>query len=175
MYLRTANLEGVPHHVVEVVMLVEGVHNGSNGPIFYPAAEIRRSVPLWNGRPLVIYHSESFAGDPTTWNRQKVGTVFNARFDGFHLIADAWVNSERALAVDPRLHQAIAARKTLEVSTGVAIDVAEGRGDFRGKSFIGVARDLIPDHLAILPDVVGACSVKDGCGFLRSAPSLSFA
>jgi hypothetical protein len=36
-------------------------------------------------------------------------------------------------------------------------------GVFNGQEFAGIWRNVIPDHLAILPEgVIGACSVADG-------------
>ena len=47
-----------PHLVVPVVMMVEGVHNGSQGPLFHSIAELGKFPESWNGIPVVIYHPE---------------------------------------------------------------------------------------------------------------------
>src|SRR3990172_9987650 len=35
-----------------VQMITEGVHNGSDGPIFYPAAELAKMTAVWNHKPV---------------------------------------------------------------------------------------------------------------------------
>ena len=40
-------------------------------------------------------------------------------------------------------------------------------GEWNGKKYVGIARDIQPDHLAILPDIKGACSIEDGAGLVR--------
>ena len=41
-------------------------------------------------------------------------------------------------------------------------------GDWNGKAYVGIARNYRPDHLAILPDMKGACSIADGAGLCRN-------
>ncbi|MFT3784343.1 MAG: DUF2213 domain-containing protein [Nibricoccus sp.] len=172
MNIRTAQLEGRDHFVVPVVMITVGVHNGSQGPIFYPADELKRSVPYWDGRPVVVYHPEmysnGFAAHPEVFNRQKVGTIFNTRFVDQRLKADAWIDVERVGVVDPRVLNSIRGRKVMEVSTGLVFDNQCEAGVFNSKTYQATARAIQPDHLAVLPDQIGACSVKDGAGLLRN-------
>ncbi len=172
MHIATRQLEGRDHYVVPVVMIVEGVHKGSQGPVYYPAAELRRSAQFWDGKPAVIYHptqyGASYAGSPEVFNRQKVGTVFNTRFDGKRLVAEAWIDVVRVGQVDTRVEQAILRRAVVEVSTGLTIDLGTEPGVWNGKSYHTTARRMSPDHLAILPDQRGACSVADGAGLCRN-------
>jgi hypothetical protein len=179
--VRVAELEGRPHYVVPVVMIAgnerEGmVMPGSGGPILYPPNETAKTVHLWNGRPIVrdhVYlHGISSANAPEAYSQQRVGTVFNARVDAGRLVAEAWIDIERAKAVDSRIIDAITNGRVLEVSTGVYIDRSMRSGSVGGRAYDGVAANYRPDHLAILPDTVGACSVKDGCGLLRNSASL---
>ena len=169
---RTATLEGKTHYVVPMVMLTVGVHNGTNGPLLYPADELRASAQRWNGRPVVVYHpvflSGGSAGNPEVFNRQKVGTVFNARFDGKRLTAEAWIDQERVGLVDDRVHQTIIYNRQMEISTGVFTDNYEEAGVLNSEPYIAVARNYQPDHLALLPDQIGACSIADGCGLMRN-------
>jgi len=69
--------------------------------------------------------------------------------------------------VDRRIVQAIHRYKPVEVSTGLYADSIATNGAVSGKSYRAVARNFRPDHLAILLDTVGACSLQDGCGLLR--------
>jgi len=166
-------LEGRPHYVVPVVMITEGVHNGSQGPLYYPADELRQTARYWDGKPVVVYHPDMYtagsAGNPTVFNKQKVGTVFNTRFEHGKLKADAWIDVQRVAQVDRRVFTAIQNQQPMEVSTGLFTDNVPQRGNWNGKRFDAVARNYRPDHLAILPDQVGACSLADGAGLIRNA------
>ncbi|QEG39395.1 hypothetical protein [Roseimaritima ulvae] len=162
-------LEGRPHFVIPMVMLTVGNHAGSNGPVHYPADELERSVPYWNQLSVVVYHPSLYgrgvsAGDPDILNRQKIGVIFNTSFDGQRLKADAWVDRERVYRVDERVAQAIAREQRMEVSTGLVMDFDEVH--YNGA--VATGRNFRPDHLAVLPDKIGACSLKDGCGLLRN-------
>lgn len=55
----------------------------------------------------------------------------------------------------------------LEVSTGYWHDGRQQAGSFDGEPYREVQRSLLSDHLAILPNERGACSVNDGCGTPR--------
>lgn len=55
----------------------------------------------------------------------------------------------------------------VELSTGLFTDNEVEAGTWNGEDFVAIARNYRPDHLAILPDKVGACSIKDGAGLLR--------
>ena len=44
------------------------------------------------------------------------------------------------------------------------IEKGERVVEYKGKRYHEVHRALEPDHIALLPDEVGACSVQDGCG-----------
>jgi hypothetical protein len=166
-------LEGRKHFVVPVVMAVEGVLAGSRGAMFYPADELRKSVPLWNGRPVVVYHPDMrfncTAGNPSVFNAQRVGTIFNTRFEGGKLKAEAWLDYERLETVDSRVLDAIRRSQPMEVSTGLFTEEDGVAGNFSGRAYTAIARRHQPDHLAILPDLKGACSIADGAGLCRNA------
>jgi hypothetical protein len=176
MSVPVRQLEGRPHYVVPTVMIVAGVHAGSEGPVLYTADCLAQSVPLWNGKPIIVYHAglygNSAAADPSVFNKQKVGTLFNTRWDGHRLWAESWIDTERVGQVDERVLEAIRTGRTLEVSTGMAIAFDDGQPAEVGER---AALQLFPDHLAILPDKRGACSVLDGAGLFcggSRAPAL---
>jgi hypothetical protein len=153
-------------------MAVEGVLNGSQGPLLYPADELKQSALHWNGRPVVVYHPDmktsSFAGHPDIFTKQRVGTLFNARFEGNALKADAWLDPERLAAVDTRILKKVMQGEVMEVSTGLLTDNEPSAGTWNGRAYKAVARNYRPDHLAILPNGPGACSVADGAGLCRN-------
>lgn len=172
--IRKAKMEGRDYVVVPVVMIKEGVFNGSNGALFYPADELKKVPAVWNGKPIVVYHPEiNGAGvsacSPEIFSSHKVGVLMNTRFDNKkRLVADAFIDPERADAVDKRIMNTLKDKKMMEVSTGLFTDNEEVEGEFEGRKYKAIARNYKPDHLALLPDKVGACSIEDGAGLLRN-------
>ena len=55
----------------------------------------------------------------------------------------------------------------LEVSTAFFSIAEAQRGTFNGSPYTEVHHDLAADHLALLPNSLGACSWADGCGCPR--------
>ena len=162
---RKGKLHDRDHLVVPVTLIVPGVLNGSNGPLVYPADEVAKSVYRWNGMPLVVNHP-SANGSPISareidvLNRQGVGTVLNARIadDGSgKLLADAWIDIKAMQRINSDLLHRVQRGEKIEVSTGLLTDNETVSGAV-------VARNYQPDHLAILTDQAGACSIRDGCG-----------
>lgn len=167
--MKVRDLEGRPSYVVPMVMLTEGVHSGSNGPVYYPADELARTAADWNGRPVVVYHPRMdgvgvSAGNPDITNRYKIGVIFNSVFDGKRLTAEAWIDKERVAEINQRVLDAIIRGRKLEVSTGLNMDW-DTENMVNG---VPTARNYRPDHLAILPDKTGACSLAAGCGLMRN-------
>ena len=171
--VRKAEMEGRPYVVVPMVMMVEGVHNGSRGPLFYPGDELSKAPATWNLKPIVVYHpddDQETACTPEFLTERKVGVIMNTRFDSKgRLIAEAWLEEHRMKSVDMRVWDAVQNGKMLELSTGVFTENEEVEGDFAGEHYIAIARNHKPDHLALLPDQIGACSINDGAGFIRNA------
>lgn len=171
--VRMDKMENRDYIVVPMVILTEGVHHGSEGPMLYPKEELAKTPAVWNHKPVVVYHPEMngqgiSACDPTIITNRKVGVMMNTKFEGGRLKSEAWIEKDRANLVDERIMTAIEGNVMMELSTGVFIDMEEEPGDWNGESYIGVARNYRPDHLALLPDKIGACSIADGAGFLRN-------
>lgn len=170
---RIDNLEGQEYTVVPMVILTEGVHSGSMGPLLYPKTELSKTPAVWNHKPIVVYHPTMngvgvSACDPVIINSRKVGLMMNTKFEGGKLKSEAWIRKDRAQEVDDRIMAAINAGEMMELSTGVFVDVEEEAGNFSGEDYVGIAKNYRPDHLALLPDQIGACSIADGAGFLRN-------
>jgi hypothetical protein len=157
-----------------MVMMVEGVHQGSAGALYYPASSFADMPSLWNQRPVVVYHPTrngapiSASADPQAVNEYKIGVIMNATWDGAKLRAEAWLREDRMATVDQRVLDAVQNGTMLELSTGMFMVVSEGEGEWNGERYIGIASSFKPDHLAVLPDVKGACSIADGAGFIRN-------
>ena len=176
---RRDSLEGRDCVVVPMVMLTEGVHSGSRGPLYYPGEELAKSPEVWNHKPVVVNHptlngAAVSACDPVVLSSRKIGLVLNTRWDSRHkkLRAEAWLDPPKTELVDDRVMDAIRNHRPLELSTGLFADYVPEEGTWNNKPYKFVARNYKPDHLAVLPDQVGACSMADGAGFLRnSAPA----
>jgi hypothetical protein len=159
--------------VVPMVILTEGVHHGSDGPLFYPREELAKTPASWNHKPVVVYHPEMngmgvSACDPDIISNRKVGVMMNTKFQAGKLRSEAWIEVDRANKVDERIMAAIEGNEMMELSTGVFIDCEDTDGEWKGEPYKGIARNFRPDHLALLPDKIGACSIADGAGFLRN-------
>jgi len=155
--------DGRDYIVAPVVMLVPGVHNGSNGPLYYPAAELARNPAAWDGKPVTVGHPAGGSAykpgrTPT------IGTVKNTRYDG-KLRAEVWLDPDALVYHAEGLYHAIENGGIVEVSTGLYTtnDPTPGTAP-DGKQYHAIAHSYTPDHLAILEGQAGACSVAAGCG-----------
>lgn len=167
---RYDTFEDRPHLIVPVVLMTEGVHNGSNGPFYYPAEELETLASSWNGVPVPVFHPET-NGSPCTCNdpriieRQNVGRMFNVHWENGRLKGEAWIDIEKAEAVHNGLIQILKDSKTkMEVSTGLLAEHDMTPGVWNDEEYDGIIRNIRPDHLALLPGSRGACSWTDGCG-----------
>jgi len=166
--IREETFEGRRYLVVPVVMMVEGVHEGSRGPLLHTAEELSRYTSVWNGIPITIHHPQQ-EGQYVSANspellEMSVGRVFNTYMDGNKLKAEAWLDSSRLLAFSPEAAEYIRQGKPLEVSVGVFNDEIDKEGEWQDEHYTAIATNHRPDHLALLPGGRGACSWQDGCG-----------
>lgn len=172
--------EGRPYWAVPVVMAVPGVLSGSEGPLHYAAEEWGRSAGQWDGVPVTIDHPREggvpiSARSPIILARWGVGFLREPLFDG-KLRAVAWLDEERLRWADslllenermiPRLERG----EPIEVSTGLLADqeAAPSGSVYEGSPYSHVAKNILPDHLALLPAGKGACNIQRGCGLLAN-------
>ena len=178
--IRRENLEGREHIVVPVVALVEGVIHASNSvaPELVLAEEFGRVPAAWDGRPVMMDHPElhgekTSANQPAVLQGHRLGYVFNTRIEDRKLKLEAWIDPARVEQVGDeavQLMERIAAGETAEVSVGVFVETEDKAGEMNGKRYLAVWRDVMPDHLALLPGgTIGACSIEMGCGAPRMA------
>lgn len=170
--VRQETLEGRKYTVAPCVMLTEGVHNGSQGALFYKRKELAKLPVTWNHKPVVVYHPEMngvavSACHPVIMESRKVGYILNSVFDD-KLRSETWIENEKADKVDKRILEALNKGEMMEVSTGLFTDNIPCHGVFNGKEYEYEATNLRPDHLALLPDKKGACSIEDGGGLLQT-------
>jgi len=160
--------------VVPGVMALAGVMNRA----LLPREEIEKSVAAWNGIPLVLRHPMKDGvhvpmATPGA-NTVQIGYVTNVRLDGLKLRADYCFDSD-ALTRIPEggtLVTRLKSGQMLEQSTAYKHDFITNSGIHKGRAYDGIQRNIEPDHVAILPDQLGACSIFDGCGVLQVNASI---
>ncbi len=170
--VRTASLGGKDYLVAPMTMLVEGVLDGSKGPLLYEEQEITRDISMWNGMPIVVNHPYEngrhiSARRPDILDKQGIGFVFNADYQN-KLIAEAWFDIAATQRIEPSILERLKAGERQELSTGLlTTDIKAPEGvTFNGVAYTHKAVNLKADHLAVLVGAEGACSIKDGCGVL---------
>lgn len=172
--VRRATRNGRTYLVAPATILVPGVLAGSEGPLYYPKSEIAANPGVWNDTPIVVYHPTEngrhvAARSPNVLDKYKIGRVYNDHTTnkGTRRV-EAWFDEERTKAVDKRIHKSLLKGAPIELSTGLYTKNEYRDGTYKGKGYTAIARNYLPDHLAILPDQIGACSIKDGCGVFNA-------
>lgn len=170
--VRTEEFEGRTHYVFPVVAVKEKVLNGE----LLPAEEIAEFVQSWNGVPVTIDHPRDayglpvVANSPETLEAYSVGRLFNVYYEDKRLKGELWIDEEKVKKVGEDAIKALDLLRSggpLEVSTGYFAESEFAMGSFNGDAFEGIQHNLRPDHLALLPNDIGACSWEDGCGAPR--------
>lgn len=173
--VRTEELQGKTFRVFPAVLVREQVLSNNLGLTFLPADEIAASVDAWNGIPVVIRHPQNrgmpvSARSPEVLNARGAGFLFRAKFEDGSLKADVFVDTARAAEIPDigTVVNQVDSGDVGELSTGFGCNVERVEGTFNSKKYDVILRNIQPDHLALLPDEIGACSVSDGCGLARN-------
>jgi len=169
--LRTETLRGRQYLVVPTVAIkAPAVLNGE----LITLEELRKGFGSWDGRPVTLGHPQAdgdfiSANDPTTLAQVQVGNLYRTTIEDGKLKGEMWLDTALAQATaDGReLLRRVMNGEPVEVSTGYFRELDAVTGSYAGKSYSGKAKDLKPDHLAILLYEMGACSWGDGCGAPR--------
>ena len=164
--------------IVPSVMVKEMVLHGDigyeDGPEYLSAKEIKESVNLWNDIPITLKHPENgSAREKSTLEKIQIGRVYNPTFDSSKnaLKGDLWLSMAQLKKmgdVGLEIIKDLESGELLELSTGYYADKVMVPGSHDGNKYVAAQRNIRPDHLAILPDQVGACSISDGCGVNRN-------
>ena len=164
-------IAGTKYLIAPVTIMTEGVHTGSSGSVLHKGDILKNSVDQWNGIPTIPYHPSN-NGQYVSVNALSQakndinGKLFNVHFDeeSNNLNADAWLDVSKLENKTPELLQALEAGQEVNVSVGEGGDIVQESGEFNGEGYIGYNDNYRPDHLAILMNENGACSLEDGCG-----------
>jgi hypothetical protein len=176
---KRTTLQGKQYLVAPITLIVPGVLDGSKGALLYESEELAKNVDAWNGMPLTLRHPSSEDGKPLSarspYVREQVGlgSVYNAELLDGKLVAEGWFDLERTRLLSPALVEALESGNAIELSTGLFSknETAPPGSSFNGVDYTHIVKKIRPDHLAILTDQVGACSLSDGCGVLNNASS----
>lgn len=171
---KRVNVNGRWFLIAPMTLIVPGVLNGSQGALYYPPDECHTSVPSWNGMPLTLWHpvvrgNHVSARTPGIIEKYGLGNVYNTSMNG-KLTSKGWFDEIHVKNADKRfgtdIHGKLMRGEPIELSTGLYTDnhPAPAGANHNGKAYDFTARNYRPDHVAILPDQIGACSVNDGCG-----------
>ena len=168
--IKRTTWEDQDYLIVPVVAIVAGVLNSE----LVPVAELERFHAAWNGAPVTLDHPEIdgvhvSANRPDLLSKYSIGRFFNVTFDRDRLKGEAWIDISKASRTDDghELVRRALAGDPIEVSTAYHRELEPAAGIERGQPYKGIARELRPDHLAMLLHDQGACSWQDGCGAPR--------
>lgn len=177
--IRTSELMNQEHTVIPCICLTEGVLWPANAPSpeLALAEEFGRFPEGWNGRPIMLNHPKVdgeavAANSPGVLDNNSFGQMFNTELIDKKLHTEIWINNARVEELGDEFQDAVDRLKSgdeiVEVSTGLFTMQEMSEGEFDGETFGSIWRNIVPDHLAILPEgIKGACSVEDGCGAPR--------
>lgn len=162
--------DGIKYLVAPTIAIIEGVMNET----LYLGDEIQAFIEAWDGRPLIIDHPQDTEGGFVSANspellRETLGFYFNAKYTDNKLTGEWWVDIAKAekSIIGKQVLKSLREGLMLEQSTGLFTEIEEKSGEFNGVHYENIARNIRPDHVAILLHEEGACSIKDGCGTPR--------
>ncbi len=175
---RNETIDGRVHLIVPCIALQESVIHAVNSaiPEMVPLDTLKAAAKSWDGKPVLLGHpikegKQIPANSPGIFEAHGLGRIRNPRVEGTKLLMDA--------CLDPTLVEKVGGAKLLrhiqsgqnhiEVSVGAYVHAEDGAGEFGGRKFKAIWRGTTGDHLALLPNSRGACSVEAGCGTHRMA------
>lgn len=173
--IRRETLDGTEYVVAPTTLLKPMYLNvpgsWSVNEAYLPEREAKESIPSWNGTPLTLNHptqngAGTTANSPEMHAKTAIGRVFNAQWENNELKAEAWFNVDKIRGMGGMAENALE-----NVLEGQAVNVSTGyrasklpSGEYDGETHSAVQGNLKPDHLAVLPNQQGKCSVDGGCG-----------
>lgn len=176
--LRRETLNGEEYLVAPVVAIQEGVYmyprqNGRGiKREFLPAEEIANTAEEWEGEILTLSHPQNDQGrpgltdDPDT-SYQNVGLFRNVDYKEESLVGETWIRANEVGEHGGELEDyvnSVEAGNPQEVSTGYRAGTEFEKGTYQNQRYTYIQREPEPDHLALLTNNRGNCSVAEGCG-----------
>lgn len=150
------------------VMLLPDVLNG-----VLVTEDVAAKFPeTWNGVPVTLGHpmknnQHVDANQPDVLEEFKIGQLFGCKWEDGKLKGFAYLDPDILGKKNQTLLDKIKANEMVEVSTGFFSDDDPTPGQWNGKDYTVVAKTIYPNHFAILPNGIGACSIAKGAGIPR--------
>jgi hypothetical protein len=169
-------IDGIDHFVAPIVAMVQGVVHAMNAkrPEFVPADQL--TTYGWDNRPVFINHpmvdDVPVASFHPKVHGSHIGFTRNPRIAG--------EGDNRKLCMEvclvktkltPELLAHVDSDSPFNVSMGAFVNSVKAEGEYNGKKYFSEWHDIDPDHMALLPATLGACSWEMGCG-VRAAGEL---
>ena len=159
--------------VIPIIALVEGVRFGANqsNPELCLAEHFGESIVSWNLIPVTDGHPKvdgNFVSARSLELQEEwaIGFTEGARLEDSKLKINVWLENARAAQI-PNVQVFLDAannNEMFEVSVGFFSKVIPQAGVYEGNKYSGIVTNVVPDHLALLANATGACSIADGCG-----------
>lgn len=151
-------------HVVVPAITAQGVMNR----ILYLPEELDAAIPTCNGRAVTVGHPK-INGEYVASALPEVdtyGTFLSGFIQDAALAGNLWIDRDflEQHESGQEILDAINNEDPINVSWGFYIDIEPVRGSYNGREFDYIARNIRGEHVAMLPNEIGACSVDDGCG-----------
>jgi hypothetical protein len=173
--IRKAHKDGKDYLVASASLINPGVLAGSDGPLYYSPEETARNHKQWDKIPLTLYHpfdgwKHVSAQHPGILEKQGIGFVARPRIGALNrkLQTEAWFDIDRTRELHPETLAKLERGEPIELSTGLFVDKVPALpgATHNGRGYEHHATNFRADHVAVLPDQIGACAIKDGCGIL---------
>lgn len=168
--IRKAHLDGKEYYVAPASLITPGVLAGSDGPLYYSPEETAKNYKQWEKIPLTAYHPFDkgmpvSAQHPGVLDRQGIGFVARPKINGNNkkLQSEAWFDIAKTKQVDNRIIDRLERGEPIELSTGLFVDKENALpgAAFNGRTYEFNAKNFRADHVAVLPDQIGACILPD--------------
>ena len=140
---------------------------------YVPAEHVKKSERAWNGEPITLNHPTAPNGEFVSANSPEIaektvlGRFYNVKYDEetTELNGEIWIDVTKAEQLGGQASEAV---EMLENEEAVSVSTAYfgdelPPGVYDGKHRHAVIGNIRPDHLAVLPDGEGRCSIDDGC------------
>lgn len=158
--LPTVPVNKIEYAVAPCTSVVTGVLNN----IFYSSDVLNDSVSKWNNMPFTNGHTSTSARTPVMMNEYQIGFVADTQFNNEKLTHNIYIDLNLLKEKNEDQYNNIVEKKVIEVSTGLFGETVQQSGIHNNVEYESVMKLINPDHLALLHNEVGACSIDDGCG-----------
>lgn len=167
--IRTETFQGREFLVAPVVPIRAMNLDGG----YVPRDHVKKTAKAWNGTPVTLNHPTDengrivSANSPDVAEKTWLGHVFNNTpvDDGEMTKGEIWIDIANARELGGEAEQVVddlQSGNPVSVSTSYFGDRLPA-GNYDGEHRDQVVGNLRPDHLALLPNKEGKCSIEDGC------------